>query len=118
MLAYLGQVQVPFGATFADTVIGSLSAISYDPGRQLYYVISDDRSERNPARFYTVQLSLSDKGIDGVTFTGTHPLLEQSGQPFRRWRSAPRRRSLLPTRRASPSTAAGNGCIGVRKVSG
>jgi hypothetical protein len=83
VLAYLGQVQVDFGTTFADTVIGGLSAISYDPGRQLYYVISDDRSEKNPARFYTVQLSLSDKGIDSFAFTGTHPLLDQAGQPFR-----------------------------------
>lgn len=83
VLAYLGQAQVEFGTTFADTVIGGLSALSYDPERQLYYVISDDRSERNPARFYTVQLSLSDKGIGGVTFTATRPLLDRSGQPFR-----------------------------------
>lgn len=82
VLAYLGQVQVAFGATFADTVIGGLSALSYDPGRQLYYVISDDRSDKNPARFYTVQLPLSDKGIDQATFIDTHPLLDQSGQPF------------------------------------
>lgn len=82
LLAYLGQVQVPFGTTFADTTIGGLSALSYDPERQLYYVISDDRSEKNPARFYTVQLSLSDKGIGGFTFTGTYPLLDKSGQPF------------------------------------
>ncbi|CPR01895.1 phytase [Mycobacterium bohemicum DSM 44277] len=81
-LTYLGQARVPFGATFGGTVIGGLSAISYDPGRQLYYVISDDRSAKNPARFYTVRLSLSDKGIDQVTFDGTHPLLDRSGQPF------------------------------------
>ncbi|MEE6176856.1 esterase-like activity of phytase family protein [Mycobacterium sp. 050134] len=83
LLAYLGQSQVPFDATFENTVIGGLSAISYDAGRQLYYVISDDRSQRSPARFYTVQLSLSPKGIDKATFTGTRPLLDQSGQPFR-----------------------------------
>jgi hypothetical protein len=82
-LTYLGQSQVPFGATFDGTVIGGLSGISYDAGRGLYYVISDDRSEKNPARFYTVRLSLSDKGIDGVTVTGTHPFLDPSGQPFR-----------------------------------
>ncbi|WP_233214627.1 esterase-like activity of phytase family protein [Mycobacterium sp. 4858] len=82
MLTYLGQSQVPFDATFDGTVIGGLSALSYDPGRQLYYVISDDRSKKNPARFYTVQLSLSDRGIDHVTFTGTHPLLDPSGRPF------------------------------------
>ncbi len=83
MLTYLGQSQIPFDAIFDGTVIGGLSALSYDAGRQLYYVISDDRSQKNPARFYTVQLSLSDKGIDQVTVTGTHPLLDQSGQPFR-----------------------------------
>lgn len=86
LLSYLGQSQIPFGATFDGTVIGGLSAISYDPGRQQYYVISDDRSAKNPARFYTVRLSLSDtgpdKGIREVTFIGTHPLLDQSGHPF------------------------------------
>jgi hypothetical protein len=87
LLSYLGQAQVPFGATFDGTVIGGLSAISYDAGRQLYYVISDDRSARNPARFYAVQLSFSNtssgSGIEHITFTGTHPFLDQSGQPFR-----------------------------------
>ncbi len=82
MLTYLGQSQVAFGATFDGTVIGGLSGISYDPGRRQYYVISDDRSEKNPARFYTVRLSLSDKGIDDVTFTATHPLLDEAGRPF------------------------------------
>ena len=83
MLTYLGQSQVPFDAAFDGTIIGGLSALSYDAGRQLYYVISDDRSKRNPARFYTVQLSLSDRGIDKVTFTSTHPLLDRTGRPFR-----------------------------------
>lgn len=83
MLAYLGQTQIPFGATFDGTVIGGLSALSYDPGRQVYYVISDDRSRKNPARFYTMRLSLSDKGIDDATCTGTHPLLDRDGKPFR-----------------------------------
>jgi hypothetical protein len=82
-LGYLGQWQIPFGATFDGTAIGGLSSISYDSGRQVYYVISDDRSEKNPARFYTVRLSLSDKGISQLIFTGTHPLLDESRQPFR-----------------------------------
>ncbi len=83
MLTYLGQSEIPFDATFDGTVIGGLSALSYDAGRQEYYVISDDRSQKNPARFYTVRVSLSGKGIDNVTFTGTHPLLDRDGKPFR-----------------------------------
>ncbi len=82
LLGYLGQSQVPFGATSDGAVIGGLSGISYDADRQVYYVISDDRSKKGPARFFTVRLSLSDKGINDVTFTGPHPLLDQSGKPF------------------------------------
>ncbi|GFG75398.1 esterase-like activity of phytase family protein [Mycobacterium botniense] len=100
-LRYLGQVQVPHATTVDGTLVGGLSGISYDPGRHIYYVISDDRSEHGPARFYTVRLSLPDKSIDAsrppsaasgparpdsagtVEFIGAHPLLDESGHPFR-----------------------------------
>lgn len=82
ILTYLGQSLVASDATFEGTPIGGLSGISYDAQRQTYYVISDDYSEKAPARFYTVRISLSDKGITEVTFTGVHPLLDTSGQPF------------------------------------
>lgn len=81
-LAYLGQVRLPPAATFAGTTVGGLSAISYDPGRDCYYVISDDRSAQHPARFYTIALALSGNGIDAVTVIATHPLLDRDGAPF------------------------------------
>lgn len=84
-LAYLGQQRIASAASFAGTVIGGLSGISYDPGRGVYYVISDDRSEHNPARFYTVRIPLFDKGIDAVEFIDTHPLRDTDGRPFARW---------------------------------
>ncbi|OSC38153.1 esterase-like activity of phytase family protein [Mycobacterium decipiens] len=74
LLNYLGQTQIPSGATFHGTVIGGLSGISYDPDGQLYYAISDDRSQDHPARFYTMRILLSDKGISDVVVTGVHPL--------------------------------------------
>ncbi|WP_102143905.1 esterase-like activity of phytase family protein [Mycobacterium hubeiense] len=79
---YLGQWRVPAGATLEGTVIGGLSGISYDAGRDLYYIVSDDRSAKNPARFYTVRISLSDSGIDGVEFVSTHPWLDEDGREF------------------------------------
>ena len=82
-LQYLGQMRVWPGATVDGTVIGGLSGISYDPGHQLYYVISDDRSVKNPARFYTARISLSANGIDGVEFVTTRPWLDEDGEPFR-----------------------------------
>lgn len=82
-LQYLGQIQLAPGTTFEGTVVGGLSGISYDPGRDCYYVISDDRSANGPARFYTVRLSVSDRGIDDMVVESVHPLLDEGGRPFR-----------------------------------
>lgn len=81
-LSYLGQTQIGFGAVCDGTVVGGLSGISYDPQRQIYYVISDDRSKKAPARFYTFRLSLSDNGIDDATCTGAYSLRDRSGAVF------------------------------------
>lgn len=82
LLSYLGQMQLGSGAVCDGTVVGGLSGISYDPQRQLYYVISDDRSGKAPARFYTFRLSLSDNGIDEATCIGGRPLRDRSGAVF------------------------------------
>jgi hypothetical protein len=81
-LDYLGQVDFPTTYLFDDTMVGGLSAITYDPGRQLYYIISDDRSARNPARFYTVRIALRDNRLIGIEWLDTTSLLDRSGAPF------------------------------------
>lgn len=81
-LDYLGQRQVPSGAVLDGTVIGGLSGISYDPAADLYYIISDDRSAKGPARFYTARITLSDNSIGDVEFVATHPWLDRDAQPF------------------------------------
>lgn len=79
---YLGQSRVAHGAPFDGTVIGGLSAISYDPDNDLYYIVSDDRSQKSPARFYTARIRLSANRIDGIDFTATHPFTDRDGEPF------------------------------------
>lgn len=81
-LEYLGQVNFPTGYVFDDTTVGGLSAITYDPGRQVYYIISDDRSAKNPARFYTVRITLSDNRLIGIEWRENTSLLDRSGAPF------------------------------------
>ena len=80
---FLGQRQIAFATLFDGTVIGGLSGISYDAADDLYYIISDDRSAKSPARFYTARIHVSDNGIGDVQFVGTHPWLDRDGQPFR-----------------------------------
>lgn len=79
---YLGQVEVPHGYLFDETTVGGLSAISYDPGRQVYYVISDDRSAKNPARFYTVGITFPDNKLGSVDWVATAPFVDKTGSPF------------------------------------
>lgn len=81
-LRYLGQRQVPSALMFEGTVVGGLSGISYDPGRDLYYIVSDDRSARSPARFYTARIPVSGNGVDGVELLSTRPWLNSAGAPF------------------------------------
>lgn len=79
---FLGEVQVPTGFTFAETEVGGLSGLTYDASRNVYYALSDDRSEN--ARFYTTQINLDDGRLDegDVSFEAVTTLLEGANQPF------------------------------------
>ncbi|CAL1521206.1 esterase-like activity of phytase family protein [Chitinophaga sp. MM2321] len=81
-LYYIGQQIIPHNMPFNGTVVGGLSGIDYDPGTQQYYMISDDRSERNPARFYTARLYFSEKSFDSIKFTGVTFLRQPDGSTF------------------------------------
>ncbi len=81
-LKMLGTFVVPHKEPFNGTTIGGLSGIDYDSANELYYLISDDRSAINPARFYTAKISFSNRGIDTVIFTGVHSLLQPNGKTY------------------------------------
>jgi 3-phytase/alkaline phosphatase D len=59
-LEFLGQAIVPTGTTFAETTVGGLSSITFDRRAGVFYAVSDDPSQFQPARFYTVGIDLSD----------------------------------------------------------
>ena len=83
-LEFLGQAIVPTGTTFAGTTVGGLSSITYDVDRGVFYSLSDDQSQLQPARFYTLTVDLSDGRLDNgdVTFRGVTTLLAPNGQPY------------------------------------
>ena len=81
-IQYLGQTDLPHAARFMDTAIGGFSGISYDGQQRQYYVISDDNSKLGSARFYTVRLSVSDKGVDEIQLVATPPLQDRPRQVF------------------------------------
>jgi hypothetical protein len=76
-LEFLGEYELP-KQNFQDTPVGGLSGLTYDRQNNLFYAISDDRSQLAPARFYTLnlnlkppragKLSLNRLTVEGVTF--------------------------------------------------
>ena len=83
-LQFRGQAIVPTGTSFQDTTVGGLSSITYDAQRKVFYAVSDDPSQFQPARFYTVGLDVSDGRLaDGdVRFKAVTTLLGPDGQPY------------------------------------
>lgn len=81
---FLGQSTFPTGTQFQGTTLGGLSGITYDSSNNVYYSISDDRSQTNPARFYTLEIDLSQGSLQpgGVTPVAVTTLLNAQGQPF------------------------------------
>ena len=56
-LEFIDQYEIP-KTTYQDTLVGGLSAIAYNRDRDVFYVLSDDRSQYSPARFYTFKLKV------------------------------------------------------------
>jgi 3-phytase len=83
-LEFLGQAIVPTGTTFGGTTVGGLSSITYDAKRGVFYSLSDDQSQLNPARFYTLRVDLADGRLANgdVHFLGVTTLLAPNGLPY------------------------------------
>lgn len=81
-LTFLGKVDFAHGLLFDDTTVGGLSGISYDAAGDRFFVISDDRAAKNPSRFYTVRIALSDSALTRVELLAGTALLDTDGEPF------------------------------------
>jgi 3-phytase len=83
-LQFLGEEILPTGLQFEGTDVGGLSSIAYDAARDRYYVISDDQSVLDPARYYTFDLDVADGTLDpgDVVITDVTTLLDGAGLPF------------------------------------
>ncbi|BDA86745.1 hypothetical protein Sa4125_42870 [Aureimonas sp. SA4125] len=79
---YRGQIVLPTGLKVAGAEFGGISGLDYDPAADVFYAISDDRSEKAPARFYALKMALGTDGISGLDIAESHVLLALNGKPF------------------------------------
>lgn len=88
-LKYINTIEVPFNQEFKKTVVGGLSSIDYDAKNNLYYLICDDRSIYNSARFYTAKIKLDADSLQKIDFQNVFLLKNEAGQTYANWEKYP-----------------------------
>lgn len=83
-LEFRGEMIIPTGTVFEGTVVGGLSSITHDPALGVFYSLSDDQGQLQPARFYTLRIDVGDGFLDegDVEVVGVTTLLAPDGQPY------------------------------------
>lgn len=81
-LKFLSSYIIPYNYQYNHTTVGGLSGIDYNPVTNEYYCISDDRSDKNAARFYTMGIRLNDNKIDSVYFLKSTFLKDRDGKEY------------------------------------
>jgi hypothetical protein len=80
-LRLLAETILPHEMDFRGTTVGGLSALDHDPATGVWVALSDDRSELQPARFYSLRVDLSERAL-AVELLTVVTLRDARGQPF------------------------------------
>ena len=80
-LRLLAETTLPHGLMFEGTTVGGLSGLDFDPASGLWVAMSDDRSEQQPARFYTLRVNLQPQRL-AVEPASVVTLRQASGGPY------------------------------------
>lgn len=81
-LQFLNEYSIPLKTQFRGTTIGGFSGIDYDVTETKYYIISDDGSKINPARYYEANFYIGNNRIDSVEFLNVTTLLKKNDSVF------------------------------------
>ena len=81
-LRLIGEAVLPHRMDVYGTVFGGISGIDYDEARDQYYLLSDDRSDFNAARFYTAKIAITHNELTRPEITSVVTLKRPDGTPF------------------------------------
>lgn len=81
-LTFIGEQRIANDLKFEETLVGGLSGIDYNPRTHQWILISDDRSDNAPARFYTAKLKYDTKSFYGVELTGMTQFKQEDGTTY------------------------------------
>ncbi len=80
-LHFLGATTIPNDAVVDGTLVGGLSGLDYDPATCTWAMISDDKSDKAPARFYLGRIDLA-AGAPKVSLDHAVTLQQTDGKPY------------------------------------
>ncbi|NOZ42667.1 MAG: esterase-like activity of phytase family protein [Alphaproteobacteria bacterium] len=81
-LNYIGMQIIPHNYKFDNTIVGGLSALDYNAATGRFVTISDDRSQKSPARFYGLKLAYDASGFQSWKLTDVHFMKRPDGSRF------------------------------------
>ncbi|GAA1259757.1 esterase-like activity of phytase family protein [Pseudonocardia aurantiaca] len=81
---FLGEQRLPNAMQFQGTTVGGFSGLDRDRRSGTWFIVSDDRSALQPARFYSADLKFEgpDGALSGVELTGTAPFQRPDGSTY------------------------------------
>lgn len=81
-LSYLGEFVIPTGQIENGVEFGGISGLDFNAATGHYLAISDDRSDKAPARFYELDIDVDASGLKGVSIVKHVTLKDKNGEPF------------------------------------
>ena len=84
-LRLLGEAILPHGLRVQGTTVGGISGLDHDPATGAWVALSDDRSELQPARFYSLRIDVAPRSLQ-VDVVAAVTLRAADGRPFPRRR--------------------------------
>jgi hypothetical protein len=94
-IEFLGEYTLPKDE-YGGTTVGGISAVTRDRANDRYYLLSDDRSEKSPARFYTARIDIQGEKLQKVTIEGVTTLKTADGKTYPKGSIDPEGMGLSP----------------------
>ncbi|QTE22836.1 esterase-like activity of phytase family protein [Polaribacter cellanae] len=84
VLKYVDNYKIGADFNFENSKVGGISGIDFNPKNNTYFLVSDDRSEHNNARFYSVNIKIQNNKIDTVIFLRKSTFIDKNKNHYQK----------------------------------
>lgn len=81
-LRLIDSKTIPHEQTYNKTKVGGISGITYNPKSNKWYLLSDDRSEHSPSRFYEANLNYNLRQFNNINIKNVNSLKQPNGSNY------------------------------------